>query len=491
MSGTTAQVDSTSAAYDAMAPAWSIIDDLCGGTTTMRARGRTYLPQYPKEENDSYASRLNRGFLFNGVRDAIEKVVAGPFEKPVTLNGDLPSGIAGIEADADRAGRSLTDFCRDWFFDAVSHGMSHVLVEYPPITGTPDRRTERLGLGVRPYLVDIKAPQLISAKKRRASNGQFVLSQVRYKETIAEDDGDYGECDANYIRVINAAPEGTESGTVELHRETDPGSGNYVMDGEPQEYRYPGIPLVTLYTRRTGFMTARPPFEDLAWLNIEHWQKKTAHSHALEAVGFAVLAFFGVDLEDLPETLCFGPHSILGIPGEGVDAKFLEHSGAGIGALEAYTDKLVEKMVALGLRPHVEQAPSRTATGESITAAREHSVAQSWAMNLAESIVKVYEHAATWTKETLPEDFSANVHDDFGPGLAAGEEIADLISMRQMDPPAITHEQFLREAVRLGRVSKTLDPEDHVEAVHKELADRDARETELMRRRDEEFAVAT
>ena len=54
------KVDDPCAAWHAMEPAWILIEDIAGGTTSMRRKHRTYLPQEPRELDESYDARLVR-----------------------------------------------------------------------------------------------------------------------------------------------------------------------------------------------------------------------------------------------------------------------------------------------------------------------------------------------------------------------------------------------------------------------------------------------
>ena len=59
-------------AWQRQEPRWRLIEQLTLGTLGMQAAGRTYLPQEPKEEDDSYAARLARSicppWLWAGAR---------------------------------------------------------------------------------------------------------------------------------------------------------------------------------------------------------------------------------------------------------------------------------------------------------------------------------------------------------------------------------------------------------------------------------------
>jgi hypothetical protein len=45
------------------------------------------------------------------------------------------------------------------------------------------------------------------------------------------------------------------------------------------------ITLVTLYTKRTGFMCGSPPLLNMALLNIKHWQSQSEQDNILHVAG--------------------------------------------------------------------------------------------------------------------------------------------------------------------------------------------------------------
>ena len=69
-----------------------MIDALLGGTEAMRAAGKAYLPQWPREEDDSYQTRLGTSTLLpvltakNKLRSRAAPLVAAANKKCVHRN---------------------------------------------------------------------------------------------------------------------------------------------------------------------------------------------------------------------------------------------------------------------------------------------------------------------------------------------------------------------------------------------------------------------
>jgi hypothetical protein len=55
------------------------------------------------------------------------------------------------------------------------------------------------------------------------------------------------------------------------------------------------ITLVTLYTKRTGFMCGSPPLLNMALLNIKHWQSQSEQDNILHVARVPILTVFGLE----------------------------------------------------------------------------------------------------------------------------------------------------------------------------------------------------
>ena len=117
------KVHVSSIEYDRMALNWPLLEDLLGGTSAMREARHNWLPREPRESHIAYENRLARSFLYNAFGDTVEKLVAKPFSRPVTVQGDIPKPLDLIEKDVDMSGRDVTQLCRDVFRSLVVYGV--------------------------------------------------------------------------------------------------------------------------------------------------------------------------------------------------------------------------------------------------------------------------------------------------------------------------------------------------------------------------------
>ncbi|MBL4906407.1 MAG: hypothetical protein JKX94_03070, partial [Sneathiella sp.] len=239
----------TSAIYDQMAEKWALPHALMGGTRSLQAEGRLYLPQHPAENAAVYRERAKRTVLRNYFRRTVQKLVGRIFSDPIAPSEDMPDSLLNCLKNVDLMGRGLNSFTQSWFQDALVSGISYVLVDYPvkdtaPLTADDkDRR--------RPYAVHIPADHLIAAQWETTGAGHS-LTQVRILEQVTGYDG-FEENRQRQIRVLTPV-------YWEIYRQNAKGHWLVTDAGENSLGQ---IPLIPLYTQQTGFLQATPPLEDL------------------------------------------------------------------------------------------------------------------------------------------------------------------------------------------------------------------------------------
>lgn len=457
---------------------WRLIDDLLGGTLVMRAARTLWLPQERGEEEPSYDARLQRSVLFGALRDTIQKVVSKPYSRPVTWEAEdvLPDLLRSVLWDADRDGSDITEWSRGVFHEAVKRGLTHVLVDFPQTGGMMNLAEERQA-DIRPYFVHITPDRLLGFKWERKSNGEPMLTQIRISETRVEPDGDYGELQVDYVRVINSPVnvegEGTQPGTWELWRKPPEAKDDEFVLVEEGTHTFPGIPLVTVYLHRTGFMEATPPFEDLADLNLLHWQSNSDQSNLTHFARVPILARLGFSEQELKKPLLVGGGKGIGSTNENAKVLYVEHSGAAIKSGMEALRHIEEMMEVLGLQPFIANLGNQTATARGIDESKTQSLIQSWIRAMENFLTECMVTAVEWSSvddgQTLRDsDFAFNIFSDFGLSMRANEDIDALIKMRTTVPPQIDHETFLTEIRRRGTLSDSVDVRDIMDRVEAE-----------------------
>lgn len=424
---TSTAVGKPSAAYLAALPAWQMVEALKGGTVAMRAAGATFLPQNVAELPKDYTARLLRSFLFAAYARTLELMVGKVFAKPVEPGGTVPKEIKEWLADVDLEGTDVHAFAARFCEAAFDEGLAHILVDLPntqPLATLADERA----VGVRPYWALIRASAVLGFRQV-VENGRPILAQLRVAETGVEPDGEYGEKHVDRVRVYE------RDGTWTLWQAVQ-GAGTeqaktyaLVDNGRLSIGR---IPLVTFYANRAGYMTGAPMLENLAWLNIEHWQKSSDQNNILHVARVPILFAKGVDTS---APLVVSSNSCITASDHNADLKYVEHTGAAIDAGQADLDALVDRMAALGVDMLIKKRPSgqaadATATGKAITEGGENSILGNLARNLKMTLDAALRLTAEWVNRDPETVGKIDMDTQLGVPVADKADVTELVKLR-------------------------------------------------------------
>lgn len=451
---------------------WEMLHDLLGGTRVMRAAGMKWLPKEPKEKIQSYRNRLARSFLFNGLKKGVKDLVSKPFSRPVNLVGTLPSELLEMSEDVDRCGKDITAFGRQMFKAACTYGLTHLLVDFPALKNGATLADQRR-VGARPTFVHVK-PTNLFAWKYREVGGVPKLTEIRIYETRNEDAGDFKQTIEHYIRVY------TEKGWSLHKRYKNKDNGKWQWSVEASgTHTFGEVPLRTLYLDQTGFMTADPPLEDLAWLNIAHWQSSSDQRNILRMTRCGILFAKGFAETKEMDDIVIGPNNTVKTTSKDADLKFVEHNGNAIKSGQDDINKLEEQMEALGMQPFIQRTADSTATGKVLDSNRSDSDIQAWIRACEMILQDGFKLAAQWIKKKLPDDFRVDIYNDFSVGMRGAMDLNSLLEMRKPDQLAITRRTYLQEMRRRGVLSDHVDVEAEDNGVKKEIAANRRREAKL------------
>lgn len=461
---------STSDEYDVMAPRWALAEDLLGGTEAMRAAGETRLPRHENEQDKTYQSRLKGTTLLNMFQHTLDTLVGKPFSNPIKVSEKVPAEVLNLLTDVDLRGNNLDVFCKEWFREAMAKGFCHVLVDYPRKDETVKTLDDQRQAGLRPYFVLVKPENLRSARYEIVA-GKEVLVEVRILETYKERVG-FVDVPRRRVRVLTP-------GFVQLFAPKLDAQGREVQqggkvvwqpEGEPVATDMAAIPLVTFYASKEGFMLCKPPLQDLAHLNVEHWQSKSDQRHILTVSRFPMLAASGAagSAEDDSDDLTIGPNVVLYNKDPQGRFYYVEHQGHAIEAGRKDLESLEDQMAGYGAQFLRKKPGNPTATAAAIDSSESRSDLAALVLVFRDIVAHALYWAAQWMGQELPDD---------------GENVVD-ISLDWTDgiAPMRDNIKTLQDARKEGEISRLayvntlrelgLLPDDYdAEADAKQIAD--------------------
>lgn len=480
-------VNEPSDAVAKMTDNFNLIRAVLGGTNAMREAGCDYLPRYEVEESADYQVRLDQSTLYPAFSETCAKMKGRAFNEPLLIDG-APSWFVddGIEKNFDLQGRNMDNWAADVFYDGLAMGLTHCLVDSPlsvNADGSDMSEAQVKGAGLRPYAIHIVPERILGWQKDENGN----LTQVRIKFT-REEPGEFASDLIPQIRVYTLIEAGTPVKTgrkktvaaeayvsMQAYEEEETGTGRnkkteWVPVGAPVAMNIPFIPLITFYTKRTGYMTADPPLLELAQLNVKHWQMQSAIDALQLIICVPILCIAGGDGDT---AVTIGSKSAMILP-IGATAQYVEHTGA---AVKSGMDNLQElksqmrdagaKLLAPGTpgKTGGSSAAPKTATESAEESASDNSLLGMMVSDFEGYIVNVCAVIGAWRGI---EDLEVTAELD--PDLDASVSITDRakVLLDSLNSGVLSDDTYIEELKKLGLLSDEITYKDELEKINKQ-----------------------
>jgi hypothetical protein len=419
-----------------MEPHWILIEDLLGGTYGIRRKHRRYLPQEPRELDESYDNRLARSVV-PPYYQRLERMLAGMLtRKPVKLQ-DVSDAIREQLFDVDMQGNDLNVWTYETARKLVRYGHIGCLVDAPSNGG-------------RPYWCTY-TPRQILGYRTEQQDGQQRLTQLRLQETVLEADPDskYGEKQIDQVRVLTP-------GQYQIHQRQDNGNYKVVDEGTTSLDQ---IPFSIAYSNRVGFMESRPPLEDIAELNLKSYQVQSDLDNQLHISAVPMLALFG--FPSSAEEVSAGPGEALAFPADG-RAEYIEPQGRSFDFQFKRLEQIALQINELGLSAVLGQKLSaETAASKMI----DRSQGDSTMMVIAQNVQDMIDNSLKFHAQFMGQQEAAGsctVNRDF---IGARLEPADVNALLQLyTAGTITKETLLMQLSDGEVLGDDFDVQEEVDA---------------------------
>lgn len=441
-------INTPTKAYKEMAKKWKLPLALWGGTQRMRDECKEWLPQLPKESDELYKIRVSRSFLFNVYKRTIISMVGNAFTNNVSVSG-VPDELGYLEWNADGQGKTLTEFASELFQDRLLFNKAHVYVDFPTTDIQRVSESEYKSLGLRPYFARI-SPINIIGWEYGYNNGFLNLNHVRITDQDTVVNEDWCEEDREIVRLITPESITTFATPFSGLTISNDDAGWDIIDNVDNALDY--IPLQT-----AGDMYAEPLLEDLAWLNLQHFQSSSDQHNILHIARVPFLLGTGFDEKEV-ENMTIAANEMVVSSNKDADIKYVEHTGNAINAGRTHGKDLEEQMQRSGADILFSQSIARqTASARKIDQAESLSVAMQLIRSIEQVIEQSYLVAADWLDIEEPFEPEVNI----GTDLNLAEEpnpIQGFIQLCQF--MGFDAELALEEAKRRGLVAKYLTVND-------------------------------
>lgn len=410
-------------AYREMASKWELPLALMGGTARMRKESKDWLPQLPNESDDLYQIRVERSFLFNVYRRTILSMVGNAFNDNITVSG-VPKELEYLEYNANGQGQSLTEHAAELFEDALIFGKCHNYVDFPNTEIERVNLVEYSRMGLRPYLARISPINLIGWELSY-NNGFENVEHIRILDSDFRVNEDFLEEEREIVRIIR--PESIQvyareySGVsgmqprpygAKLSVVDRAGEGDFELVSEtPNELGY--VPIQSGYANKRGTFVADPTLEDLAWLNLQHFQSSSDQNNILHITRVPFLLGTGFEEEEV-DNITIAANNMVISGNKDASIGYVEHTGTSMQAGRQHGKDLEEQMKQSGAEILFAKSVSRqTATSRKIDQAEALSVAQISLRSIEQMLEQNYKVAADWL----------DIDNDFEPIVSIGADL--------------------------------------------------------------------
>ena len=417
-------------------PHWMLIEDLLGGTYQMRKRHRKYLPQEPRELDESYDNRLARS-VCPPFYLRLERMLAGMLtRKPVRLN-ETSDEIRESLFNVDLQGNDLNVWTYETTRKMVRYGHVGVLVDAPAS-----------GNG-RPYWVTY-TPRDILGFRTEMVDGQIKFTQIRLSEKVAIPDGEYGEKIIEQVRLLTP-------GNFQIYRKN---KNNKFTIFEEGTMDVDEIPFSVAYSNRINLLESRPPMADIAELNLKAYQIQSDLDNQLHISAVPMLAFYGFPQQS--EEVTAGPGEAIAFPADG-RAEYIEPAGRSYEAQFKRLDNLSNQINELGLAAVLGQKLSaETAEAKRI----DRSQGDSTMMVVAQQMQDMIDNCLVYhSKYTGTDAGSSFVNRDFLSQRLDPQEIQALLQLYTAG--SISQETLLKQLHEGEVLGDEFEVEEEIEATQR------------------------
>lgn len=468
----------------AMRGNWESIDICMDGTRGLRARSRVLIPQEPSESDDAYQRRIFHATLPPFLSRLASQAAGIILRKGVKVEGDdyWMNWIQNVCGD----GTTLDEYARRQLVTALLYGHSSTVVDFTN-DASPRTLAEERQSGRRPYLVPIHPRQVLGWRTTNDSASSD-LAQVRIREQVVVPKGAYGEELVEQIRVLTPGGYEVWRSAALPYRQLS----NYTVQPLPLQWELvesgsttlERVPMVTVYSNRTGNLMSTPPLMEVAALNLAYAQRFCDLHHSIHVTANPMLVMRGFD-PDTDSPIGISANTALLMPVDG-GAEWIQPTTDAFEAQLRTLKELEDQISRLGINT-LSQANLTNAAAEARRLDRvdSDSIMAMISLDLERTLAQMFEMASSYVGIEPP---TVTIPRDYDNRMLTGNEVTALLQLYMQN--AIS-QQTLLKVLQDGEVLPiTIDLDAEISLTTERLQEQQAMERLAMAGPDMAFQNA-
>ena len=452
-------VDTVHKDYSKYLSRWAKCRDVADGE--VKEKKQLYLPPLSGHDgpvDPEYMAYVQRAHYYNATGRTIDALSGAVFSEDPTLT--LPAKIEPLTEDVTLTGCSLDELANQIMEELLIVGRFGVLVDH---MGRGEEVTVQIAeaRNIRAKLVPYKAEQIINWRYG-LMNGRHQLVLVVLKEVYDEPKEDIFQTEQKTRYRVLRLDEGRYIQEV------------YEQDGKEFSLTSSAAPSIgsTTFDYIPFFLFGpcnaqeieQPPLWDLVEANLAHYRTSADLEHGLHFTGLPTLFGSGWKMQE-GEVFPIGSSNAYVRSEENADAKFIEFTGTGLGALETSLERKESHMASLGARL-LQESPRGVETAQAVNTKQsgENSVLASLAKSEGKGLTWCMTIFAEWM--SAPGEVLIELNTDYIPDSVDAPTITALVGACQKG--LLTKETFAYNLQRGGYLPDGQTPEDEAAQAEEE-----------------------
>lgn len=433
------------------------IEDAIAGERQIKKKTSEYLPMPSScsSTNDPvYKSYLLRAVYYNVCQPTLNALVGQLFLRAPIVN--LPTILESLTPNLDGQGLGLEQLVRRAANHVLPYGRGGFLADFTKNNNVEVTRKDIEDGTARP-VIRFYEPWAITNWLLETQGNKKVLTLLVLVETVEKEksENEFEIEEQNQYRVYRMVGNECRVWVYDKDQKVVE-QGRTVKDASGKAFTF--IPFVCVGSENNDFEVDKPPFLNLANLNLAHYRNSADYEEGVYICGQPTPVFTGLTEEWLnmyyPKGIPFGARSAVSLP-ENCDAKLLQ-AEANSAAFEAMKHK-EDQMFSIGAKIiDRSQKVEKKEKEVDIEASSQKSVLQTIKENLEKALLQSMTWAGMFVNETITDEHKIELNENFDLSSMSADELRSVFELYSGGLIAFTE---ARESLRRSGLAKLEDEE--------------------------------